>query len=53
MAGVSLGQRRAALCRSVTVVCLDDACVYHLFRAKPYIDNMTELVDSLTTSGLV
>ena len=30
-------------------------CVYHLYRPKLYIivDKMTELVDPLTTSGLV
>ena len=32
---------------------LEIPCVYHLYGPKPYIDKMTELVDSLTTSGLV
>ena len=32
---------------------LEIPCVYHLYGPKPYIDKITELVDSLTTSGLV
>ena len=32
---------------------LEIPCIYHLYRLKPYIDKMKELVDSLISSGLV
>ena len=32
---------------------LEIPCIYHLYRPKPYIDKMKELVDSLISSGLV